>query len=130
MEDFGVASFGHATGVDSTHDGGLHCFDWVVLVVTRGCGAGEVVDFIDFQPDRVGDVVADEFKIFVVQQMDDIGFLRSEEVVETDDIMSLGDEPFAEMGTKESGTAGDEYALHRHGSGSPGFEFVDCGFGC
>ncbi len=114
LEDAGVAPFGHPKGVDSPHDGGLHGLDGVVLVVTRGGWAGEVVDFVDFEPDRVGDIVTDEVEVVVLEQVLDIGLLGSEEVIETDDIVPLAEEAFAEMRSEEARAARNKYPFDGH----------------
>ncbi len=49
--------------------------------------------------------------------------------------MTLVDETLAEVRAEEAGAAGDEDALHRHGSGSPWLELLDAvvgrvGHGC
>jgi hypothetical protein len=51
--------------------------------------------------------VTDEFEAGISNKMLDIGLASSEEIVEADDFMSLLNEAIAEVGTKESGTAGD-----------------------
>jgi hypothetical protein len=44
--------------------------------------------------------------------MFDVFLAAGEIVVEADDIMALGDEALAEMGTEEAGAAGDKNAFH------------------
>jgi hypothetical protein len=75
--------------------------------VRGGSGAGEVVDAIYLELEGVDHVVTDELKAGISNEMLDIGLASSEEVVEADDVMSLLNEAIAEVGTKESGTAGD-----------------------
>jgi len=45
------------------------------------------------------------------KQVGNVCLLAGKEVVSTDDIMSLLDQPFAEVTAKEAGTAGDENAF-------------------
>jgi hypothetical protein len=61
-------------------------------------GAGQVVNLIHRQKNGQGDVMADQFEIGPTQQVFHIGLLTGEEVVQTDDIVALGDQPFAQMG--------------------------------
>jgi hypothetical protein len=75
--------------------------------VRGGSGAGEVIDPIYLELERVDHVVTDEFEAGISNEMLDIGLASSEEIVEADDFMSLLNEAIAEVGTKESGTAGD-----------------------
>ncbi len=55
----------------------------------RGGRAGQVVDLIDFQVDRVDDVVTDAFKVRISKEMTDIVLASGKEVVEAEDLMSL-----------------------------------------
>ena len=71
-------------------------------------GAGQVVNLIHFQPDRLGHIVPHEFEIRQLQQMRDVGFLAGEEVIQADDVVALSDEPFAEVRPEKTGSAGHE----------------------
>ena len=57
--------------------------------------------------------MAHQFKAGIANQVLDIHLATGEEVVQADDVMSLSDESFAEVGTKESGSAGNEDAHGR-----------------
>ena len=107
LEDTCLDPLGKPEAVDGPDHGGLHGLDGIVLVVRRGSGAGEVVDAIDLELERVDHVVTDEFEVGIADEMLNVGLASSEEVVEADDFMSLLDEAIAEVGTKESGAAGD-----------------------
>jgi hypothetical protein len=52
--------------------------------------------------------VADEFEAGIANEMLDVGLATGEEVVEADDVVTLLDEAVTEVGTEESGSAGDE----------------------
>lgn len=54
-----------------------------------------------------------QLKVGVVQQVSDIRFLACEEVVETDDIVALVNEAFAEVGPEEAGTPGNKDSLNQ-----------------
>ena len=51
--------------------------------------------------------MADEFKIWVCHEMDDILLGTGEAVVHTEDFMSVFQESFAEMGAEKTSSAGD-----------------------
>ena len=70
--------------------------------------AGEVVDLVDFDVQRKGDVVADELEAGIVVQMLDVALGAGEKVIMQS--TSLG-QPIAEVGTEETCAAGDEDAL-------------------
>jgi hypothetical protein len=80
--------------------------------MTWGGGTCEVVDLVHFQPDWLSDIVSHEFEIRQLQQMRDVRFLAREKVIEADDIVALGDEPFAEVRTEKPGAAGHQDAFN------------------
>ena len=112
LKDPGLHPFGQPQGVDRAHDAGLDRLDRVVLVMNGRCRTGEVVDLIHFQVDGVDDVVTDAFKVRISQEMADVVLAAGEEVVEAQDLLPLGEQPFAEMRTEKAGAAGDENPLH------------------
>ena len=111
VEDPRLHPLGEAEHVDRAHDRGLGRLDRVVLVVARRRGAGEVVDLIDLEHDRLGHVVADQLEVAPAEQVGDVRLLAREEVVEADDVVPLLDETIAKVRAEEAGTAGDEDPL-------------------
>lgn len=93
------------------------------------CRASEVVDLIDLEFEWLGDVVADELKIRVIEQVHDIAFAAREEVVEADDFVTFVEKSLAKMRTKESGATGDQNAHARKtiGQGGPDKHELTCG---
>ena len=63
----------------------------------RRGGTSEVVDAIDFEENRLDDVVTQELKTTVPDDSSDILLARSEEVVEADDVVSCRFERLAKM---------------------------------
>ena len=74
LQHLGAAALGHAQHVDRPHHRGLHGLDGVVLVVARRGRAGQIVDLVHFQPDRQGDVVADQLEVGPVQEVATLDF--------------------------------------------------------
>ena len=66
--------------------GGLHR---VVLVVDRRSRAGEVVDLVDLQEERVRHVVPNQLEVRPLEQVHDVELLAREEVVEANDSDAL-----------------------------------------
>ena len=104
LQDLCLAASSDAQHVDRAEHRCFDGFDRVVLVVARCGGAGEIVNFVDFQKDGHRHVVSDQLEIGPVQQVGYIGFLAREEVVEADNVMALVDQPVAEMGADKPGT--------------------------
>jgi hypothetical protein len=77
-----------------------------------GCRTGQVVDLIDFEVDRVDDVVTDAFKMGISQQMADVVLAAGEKIVEAKEILSLCEKPLAEVRSEKAGAAGDQNPFH------------------
>jgi hypothetical protein len=82
-----------------------------MLVVPRRGGTSEVVDLVHIQHERLRNVVPHEIKVGLRQQVRDVRLLAGEEIIDTDDVMSLLNQPLAQMRPKKTGPAGDENAM-------------------
>lgn len=65
--------------------------------MARRCGAGHVINLIDFEEDREGHIVSNQLEVRSREQVCDIRLLCSEEVIQTEDVMPLVHKPFAHM---------------------------------
>ena len=108
LESAGTGALCEAEGVDGTEHGCFGRLDRVVLVMGRRGGAGEVVDAVHLEAERLGHIVADEFEIGVGKQVGDVALPSGEIVVEADDLIAFVEQAFAEMGAEEAGSSGDE----------------------
>lgn len=81
LKYFGFDAFGEAENIDGTVDAGFRGLDGIELVVDGGGGAGQVVNFVDFDEEGDGDVVAHEFEVGVVHEVGDVGFATGKEVI-------------------------------------------------
>ena len=88
---------------------GLHR---VFLVMYRGGGTGEIVYFVALNIERKSHIVADEFKLFIIEQMVDIAFCAGEKIVCTNNFIPLCQKCFAQMGTEKTAAAGDKDTFH------------------
>jgi hypothetical protein len=57
--------------------------------VNRRCRTGEVIDFIDLDVQRKGDVVAQEFEARICMKMLEIALGSREEVIDAEDFVSI-----------------------------------------
>jgi len=78
-----------------------------VLVMNRCCGTGEVVNFIDLDVQRKGDVVAQEFEARICMKMLDVALGSREQVIDAKDFMSIRQQPVNQMRTEKTGSPGD-----------------------
>ena len=76
--------------VDGAMHGRLGRLHGIMLVMDRGGGAGEVVDFVDFDVERKGDVVPNELEARVRVQVFNIAFCASEEIIDAYHVVALG----------------------------------------
>ena len=75
-------------------------------------GAGHVEDIVHVQPDRVDDVMANQFEMLVADQVFNIGNAPGLKIIETEYVVPLAQHGLAEMRSNESGTAGNESGFH------------------
>jgi hypothetical protein len=77
----------------------------------RARGTGEVENPIDFEKDRLRDIVSQKLESFTVKEMGDVISRAGEEVVETDNFMAVRDEALAKVRADEPCPASDENAF-------------------
>jgi hypothetical protein len=70
-----------------------------------------VIDLIDFQKNRKGNIVTDQLKVWPIEQMRNVELLRRKEVVEANDIVPLSHQSLAHMRAEKTRSAGDENTL-------------------
>ena len=108
LKDAGLDTLGKPQAVDGPQNGSLHGLDRIVLVMGGRCRTGKVVNPINLVLEVIDDIVTHQFKARIVDEMLDIDLSTGKKIIQTDDFVSLGDQAFAEVGTKESGSAGNE----------------------
>ena len=108
LEQPGPHPLGQAEHVDGAVDAGLGGLHRVELVVDRRGRAGEVVDLVDLDVEREGDVVAHQLEVRPVHQVGDVGAAPGEVVVDAEHLVPLPDQPVAEMAAEKSRAAGDQ----------------------
>ena len=106
QQDACMDPLGETEHIDRAHHGGLDGLDRVVLVMDRGGGAGEMKDAIDFEQDRLDDIVADQLEVTVPDQMADVGAGAAEEIVEADDLVAVPEQTFTKMRPEKSCATG------------------------
>jgi hypothetical protein len=81
------------------------CFDrlnGICLIVERRCRTGKIVNFIHFNMQRETDIVTDEFKVAVIQKMEDILSAASEKIIDAKNLMPLLKQFLAEVRAEEA----------------------------
>src|SRR4051812_14912953 len=79
-------------------------------VINRACGRCEVKNEIHVvrQKDVVRDVVFDELVVLIARKVLDVCGVAGNEVVDPDDAVAFCEKAISEVGTEESGAAGDD----------------------
>jgi hypothetical protein len=73
----------------------------------------EIVNLIDFEKDRQRNVVANQLKVGVIEQMDDVRFLACKKIIEADYVVTAFDQSLAKMRTEKSGSPGHKNPFNR-----------------
>ena len=70
----------------------------------------EVIDLIDFKENWLDHIVTRQLKPMIVEQVRNVLPPSRKEIVETEHILSIRQQAFAQMRTNESGAASDKYS--------------------
>ena len=111
LEYLGPSALGQSQHVDGSMHAGLGGHDRVELIVDGRGRAGQVVYFVDFHVQRECYVVSHDFEIRVVQQVSDIPADTGIIIVHAQYAVAEAQQPFAQMGTQESGSTGNQNAF-------------------
>ncbi len=96
-EDFCPDPFGQSEHIDGPHHGGLHRFDGIVLIMYRRSRTGKVVYFIHFNEERHGNIMADQFEVRIVHQVNNILFLTCKIIIQANNFIPFFQQSFAKM---------------------------------
>ncbi len=111
LEDLRAGPLGQAQHVDGAVDAGLGRRHRIVLVVNRRGRAGHVVDVVHLDVERERDVVPQDLEHRVVHQVHDVRLAPREIVVGADHVVTVVEEPLAEVRAQKARTAGHQDTL-------------------
>lgn len=94
--------------VEGAEKVGLDGLDLVGLVRNRTCRAGEMVDLVHFDDERLDDVVTDELKIGMPDPLGEVVLLAGEKVVEDEHFVTHEHEAIHQMRADEAGASRNE----------------------
>src|SRR5438046_8609010 len=97
----------HVDGAMHARLGGLHRIELIMDRRGRTC---EVVDLVDLDIERKGNVMADELESGLTDERENVVAHAREEVVHADHVVAMLQQSFAKMRAQKSGAAGDEDA--------------------
>lgn len=87
---------------------GYDCLDWIVLVMHRRGRASEVVDLVNFQENRLDDVVSDEFEPGIPEVVNQVVLPPREEVIHHDHAVPSLHQTVHEVAPHEAGPTSHE----------------------
>ena len=108
LKDPGVHALGQTEHVDRAHHRRLGRLDRVKLVVRRRGGAGQVVDLVDLELERVDHVVAHQLEVGAAVEVGNVALAAGKKVIEANDVVAVFEQAVAEVGTQKAGAAGDK----------------------
>ena len=109
LKDFGAQALGQSQHVNGAVYAGFRSLDWIVLVMDRGGGTGQIIDLISLDIERKCHVVADDFKPMIPEHDLDIAARASEIIINADDIGARLEQALAQVGAQKSGAASNQY---------------------
>ena len=87
MRDF--QSLRQSEHIDCAKYARLRRLNWIELIMYGRGWTGEVINFIDFNKEREGHIVAKKFKTLIVEEVIDIAPCAGEEIIDAEDLMTL-----------------------------------------
>ena len=104
LEDLRFNPLGQAEHVDCAVHACLRRLHRVMLVMDRRGRACQVVNLIDLQIKWERDIVADQFKMLVIEEVLDVASGAGKEVVNTEDQRTVRKQMPTQMRAEEAGT--------------------------
>ena len=95
LENFGPGALGEAQHVDGAVHAGLGRLHRIVLIVNWRSQAGEIVDLLHLDIERVRDVVPHQLESRVADQMRDVLPAAAEEIIDAQHVVTLLQETLA-----------------------------------
>ena len=87
----------------------------ITLVVNRRCGTGKIINLVDLDIERKRHIMTHDLEPGIFEQMRNIVFNTSEVVIDTKDVITFVQQPFAEVRADKPGTSGDQnFFRNRH----------------
>ena len=94
---------GQTEHMDRTHNIGFDRLHRIILVMNGRCGTGQIVNLVNFQKDRLRQIVSDQFKVRFIEQVKNVFFVAGKKIVQAQDIVTVLHQTFAQMGPQKPG---------------------------
>src|SRR5258707_1687622 len=111
QQDPGAYPLGQPEHVNGSVHARLGGLDWVALIEDGRRRAGEVIDLVDLDVQGKGDVVADQLKPRMTEEVDQVVPRARVEVVHDQAVVALLEQPPGQVRPEETRATGNQYAL-------------------
>ena len=105
LQNFYLQAFSKAEHIDRANDACLGRLHWILLVVDWRCRAGKIKDLVDLHKKGMCNIVAQQFKTLVIEQMFDVVPCASEEIIHAENLAAALQQLLAEMRAEKSSSA-------------------------
>jgi hypothetical protein len=89
LKNFAIETFCQTEHIDGAMNRGLRRLHGIMLIMDGGRWTGEVIDFVHLHVERESYIVPHELEMRMIVQVFDVAFCTCEEIVETDNLVSL-----------------------------------------
>ncbi len=108
LKNLGLGPFGQPQDIDRPMHAGFGGLHRVELVMDGRGRTGQVIDLVDLDIERKGDVMPEQLEIGPFQQVADILLGSGKKVIQAEDIVLVVYQAVAKMGTQKAGSAGNQ----------------------
>ena len=108
LKDSCVNALCQTEHIDRAHHAGFDGFHGIILIMNGRSRTREIVNLVNFEKNRFGYIVPNQFKKMIVHQMQNIFLSAREKIVETNNFVAFIQKSFAKMRTDKACAAGDD----------------------
>ena len=95
LQNLRLQTLREAQHIDRAHAAGFRGLDGIVLVVDRRGRAGQIIDLVNLHIKRIDHIMTHQFEARVGQKMRDVAPAAGVEVIDTQHLMSVCEQPLA-----------------------------------
>jgi uncharacterized protein (DUF736 family) len=121
LHDPDFQAFGEAKHVDGAEHAGLRRLDGIELIMDRRGGTGEIINFVDFNEKRKGDVVTQKLEALMIDESVDVAPSARKKIIDAEDFVTFVEETQAKMRAEKSSAASDQNTFLAEKHDDPSF---------
>ena len=105
LQNGNMQSFGKSQHIDRTMYAGLYRLDGITLIMDGGGRTGKVENGIALHVQGESDIMADQFKIFIIHQVKNIPFCSGIKIIHTNHTVTQFQQSFTKKRTQKTAAA-------------------------